>query len=62
MAEYKYLNYTNPKTGSSTLALKRSYGFAPKRVPDRDTLWTMDVLRPWNRDSGDRFVDDGLWK
>jgi len=29
MAEYKYLNYTNPKTGSSALALKRSYGFSP---------------------------------
>ena len=28
LAEYKYLNYTNPHTGSSALALKRGFGFS----------------------------------
>ncbi len=28
MADFKYLNYTNPETGSSALALKRLHGFS----------------------------------
>jgi len=63
MAEYKYLNYTNPKTGSSTLALKRSYGFAPNEslIETLYGQWTSYVpgietqaIDSWMMDSGNR--------
>ncbi len=63
MDEYKYLDYTNPKTGSSVLALKRDYGFSLN-----DTIietlygqWTAYVpgietqaIDSWMMDTGNR--------
>ncbi|MGF3496722.1 MAG: NERD domain-containing protein [Methanolinea tarda] len=63
MEQYGYLDYTNPRTGSSALALKRSYGFSLN-----DTLietlygqWTSYVpgietqaIDSWMMDAGNR--------
>ncbi len=63
MAEYKYLNYTNPKTGSSALALKRSYGFSPNEflIETLYGQWTAYVpgietqaIDSWMMDTGNR--------
>jgi len=63
MAEYKYLNYTNPETGSSTLALKRWHGFSENESVF-ETLysqWTgytpgieRQAIDSWITDSGNR--------
>lgn len=63
MAEYRYLNYTNPVTGSSALALKRFYGF-PDNESVIETLygqWTgytpgieRQAIDAWITDTGNR--------
>lgn len=63
MAEYNYLNYTNPETGSSALALKRFHGF-PENESVIETLygqWTgytpgieRQAIDAWITDAGNR--------
>jgi len=63
MADFKYLNYTNPQTGSSALALKRWHGFSENETL-LETLygqWTgytpgieRQAIDAWITDSGNR--------
>jgi uncharacterized protein YkwD len=63
MDEYRYLDYTNPRTGSSALALKKSYGFSFNETLI-ETLygqWTSYVpgietqaIDSWMMDAGNR--------
>lgn len=63
MAEFKYLNYTNPNTGSSALALKRLHGFSENETVF-ETLysqWTgytpgieRQAIDSWISDPGNR--------